>query len=140
MANEVVAHFLNGTMIKGTCLDVDPVRPTCHVKTADKGVLTVKLADLKALYFVKKLEGNPALKETIFLDPGDPRARGANPIELEFKDGEKAAGLTVHYPPTRPFFFVLPADPKSNNLRILVNKAAVAKMSGPGDASGAKPR
>ena len=138
MANEVVAHLLNGTMVKGTCLDVDPARPTCHVKTADKGVVTVKLSDLKALFFVKKLDGNPALRETVYLDPGDPRARGAFPIELEFKDGEKAAGLVVHFPPTRPYFFVLPADPQSNNLRILVNKAAVVKISG--GSGGAAPK
>ena len=29
------------------------------------------------------------------------------------------------YPPNRPFFFVLPMDPGSNNIRILVNRDAV---------------
>jgi hypothetical protein len=31
----------------------------------------------------------------------------------------------------RPFFFVLPADPASNNVRILINRAAVKRMSQP---------
>jgi hypothetical protein len=31
----------------------------------------------------------------------------------------------------RPFFFVLPADARSNNVRILVNRAAVKRMIQP---------
>jgi hypothetical protein len=37
----------------------------------------------------------------------------------------------VRYPPVRPFFFVLPADARSNNVRVLVNRAAVKRMSQP---------
>jgi hypothetical protein len=52
-------------------------------------------------------------------------------IALEFKDGERVTGLTARYPPVRPFFYVLPADTGSNNIRILVNRAAIAKVSQP---------
>jgi hypothetical protein len=31
----------------------------------------------------------------------------------------------------RPFFFVLPADSRSNNIRMLINRAAVKRMSQP---------
>jgi hypothetical protein len=65
------------------------------------------------------------------LEAGDGRARGSFPIALEFADGEKLVGLTVRYPPIRPFFFVLPADTRSNNVRVLINKAAVKRMSQP---------
>ena len=30
MANEVVAHYLDGRVVKGVSLDVDPGRPVCH--------------------------------------------------------------------------------------------------------------
>ena len=130
MANEVVAHYLNGKVVKGVSLDVDPGRPLCHIRTAE-GALEVKLKELKALFFVKNLVGDAARDEARKLEPGDGRARGSFPIELEFVDGESLVGLTVRYPPIRPFFFVLPADPGSNNVRVLVNKAAVKRMGQP---------
>ena len=130
MANEVVAHYLNGKVVKGVSLDVDPGRPLRHIRTAE-GALEVKLKELKALFFVKNLVGDAARDEARKLEPGDGRARGSFPIELEFVDGEKLVGLTVRYPPIRPFFFVLPADPGSNNVRVLVNKAAVKRMRQP---------
>ncbi len=37
-------------------------------------------------------------------------------------DGEQLLGLTVRFPPVKPFFFILPADGASNNIRILVTK------------------
>jgi hypothetical protein len=128
MANKVVAHYLDGRVIKGESLDVDPARPTCHVRTADKKTTEVKLLDLKALFFVKDLAGDPTHDEGTVVDASDVRTRGASGIAVEFADGERVVGLTVRYPPVRPFFFVLPADAGSNNIRILVNRAAVKRM------------
>jgi hypothetical protein len=62
-------------------------------------------------------------------------ALGSYSIELEFADGERLVGLTVRFPPVRPFFFVLPADARSNNVRVLVNRAAVKRMSQPPPAA-----
>jgi len=132
LANEVVARYIDGRLVKGTCLDVDPGRPTCHIKPAAPGkMVEVKLADLKALFFVKDFAGDSAHKEGNAVDPGDDRTLGFAAIELQFKDGEKIVGLTARFPPVRPFFFVLPADSASNNIRILVNRAAVVSLSQP---------
>jgi hypothetical protein len=49
-------------------------------------------------------------------------------VEITFADGERLGGLMNRYPPIGPFFFMLPIDPDSNNLRILVNREAVATM------------
>ena len=125
MANEVVAHFLDHRVVKGQSLDVDPTKPTCHIRTADQSVVEVKLADLKALFFVRDLAGDPAKHDAAAISPADARTRGAAVIELEFTDGERLLALTVRYPPIKPFFFILPADGTSNNVRILVNRAAV---------------
>ena len=130
MANEVVAHFVDGRLIKGISLDIDPARPTCHIKTSVRGMVEVKLADLKALFFVRDLTGNPGHQEKTVLDPADPRARGTQPIDLTFGDGERIVGLTNRYPPIKPFFFVVPVDLESNNIRILVNRSAVKSMTG----------
>jgi len=131
MPNEVVAHYLDGRIVKGISLDVDPGKPACHIRTPGQGTLEVKLAELKALFFVKDLTGNAGRKDVLELAAGDGRALGAFPIELEFADGERLVGLTVRYPPIRPFFFVLPADERSNNVRVLVNRAAVKRMGQP---------
>jgi hypothetical protein len=131
MANEVVAHFLDHRIVKGQSLDVDPAKPTCHVRTLDQGVVEVKLADLKALFFVRDLAGDPARNDDAVITPDDARVRGAAAIEIEFTDGERLVALTVRFPPAKPFFFVLPADGSSNNVRILVNRAAVREMRQP---------
>jgi hypothetical protein len=129
MLNNVVAHFTNGRIVKGTSLDVDVGKPMCHVRTESEGTVPVELKDLKALYFVKDLSGNPGYREHQDPQDGDVRIRGSRMIEIRFSDGEEMGGLTNRYPPTRPFFFVLPMDSKSNNIRILVNKGAIASIT-----------
>ena len=131
MANEVVAHYLDGRVVKGISLDIDPARPTFHIRIPDQQAIEVKLADLKALFFVKSLVGDPTRAEGSTVEAGDPRARGAHMIEVEFADGERVVGLTVRYPPVRPFFYVVPADGASNNLRILINRAAIVRLGQP---------
>lgn len=130
MKNNVVARYQDGRVVKGVSLDVDPSRPTCHVRPAGEPAVPVALADLKALFFVRSLEGNPEHNEESSLASGDPRSRGLTLVSLRFADGEVITGLTIRYPPNRPFFFVLPVDQKSNNIRILVNRAAVVSMEG----------
>lgn len=127
--NNIVAHFLDGRLVKGMTLDFEPGRPACHVKTRESGMVEIRLADLKALFFVKSLEGFADAKRTQTISPTDPRHRGSHAIEIEFTDGERLAGLTNQFPPIRPFYFVLPADPADNNIRILVNKGAVKNVT-----------
>jgi hypothetical protein len=136
MANEVVAHFLDGRLVKGTTLDVDPGRPTCHIKTAERGMVQIMLAELKALFFVRTLGGDPSYHEGTAVDSSDARSRGSTQIELQFADGERLVGLTPRFPPVRPFFYVLPADERSNNIRILVNRLAVRRLGQPAPAMG----
>lgn len=131
VANQVVARFLDGSVLKGMTLDVDPSRDTFHIRPPARQNIQVRLSELKALFFVRDLTGDPKRVEGMALEPEDTRARGAHPIEVEFADGERVVGLTVRYPPVRPYFYVLPADDSSNNIRILVNRSAVVRMSQP---------
>jgi hypothetical protein len=128
MSQRVVAHFIDHTIVKGTSVDVDPNRPLCHIQTPERQTIEVDLTQVKALYFVKDLEGQPEYDETHVPASGDVRLRGSRQVEIVFGDGEKLGGLMNRYPPNRPFFFVLPMDPASNNIRILVNRDAVAQM------------
>lgn len=128
IVNQVVAHYLDGRLIKGTSLDVAPTKPTCHVRTADQGGVEVTLADLKALYFVRTPEGDAAHQYATTPVPGDPRLAGSHRILLTFKDGEKMAVLANRYPPVGDYFFVLPVDGSGNTIRVLVNRAAVEEI------------
>ncbi len=85
----------------------------------------IPLADLKAVFFVKTLEGDKAHVERLDLAGASGQGR---PVRVAFKDGEVIAGFTVGYAPDRPGFFVIPVDPTSNNVRIFVVRAAVAKV------------
>ncbi len=124
----IVAHFINGSVKKGQSLDVDPKRPTCHLKTETGGTIEVALADMKALFFVRSATGDPARNEAKAPVPGDSRLVGARRVRVMFADQEEIVGLMNRYPPITPYFFMLPIDPLSNNVRILVNRAAVKEM------------
>jgi hypothetical protein len=126
--NKVVARYRDGRVIKGVSLDVSVDRPVCHVQQADGERVPVSLADLKALFFVRSLEGNAQHHESLIPDEGDPRSRGLTPVRVVFEDGEVIVGLTIRYPPNKLFFFLVPVDTASNNIRILVNSSALVSM------------
>lgn len=129
MSNKVVAHYDDGRILKGIGMDIDPARPVCHVRAEQGPAREVKLRDLKALFFVRSLEGDPGRTENLVPDFQDPRVRGSTVISMRFRDGEEIVGITIRYPPNRPFFFVVPVDAQSNNTRILVNRDAVVSVS-----------
>jgi hypothetical protein len=128
MINKVVAHYEDGRLIKGIGMDIDPARPVCHVRPEQGSAEKVELRELKALFFVRSLEGDPSRTRDNTPDFRDVRTRGASVISLRFRDGEEIVGITIRYPPIRPFFYVVPVDANSNNTRILVNRAAVVSM------------
>jgi hypothetical protein len=124
----VVARYRDGRLIKGTSVDVSADKPTCYVRTPDGQKQLVTLADLKALFFVKTLDGNARHDESMAAETGDRRSLGAAIVTVHFEDKEQLVGFTNRFPPRGPFFFITPVDNKSNNLRVLVNQAAVAKL------------
>jgi len=124
----IVARYRDGRTIKGTSLNVDPSRQTCHVTTDERRAVEVKLLDLKALFFVKDPTGNAAHNEATDATPGDTRLVGAKRIAVHFEDGEIVVGMVNRFPPMGRFFFMIPIDPKSNNLRILVNRVATRRI------------
>jgi hypothetical protein len=128
MEHKVVAHFLNGRLVKGASTSVALDRPPCHVMTPDHRAVLVPLSELKALFFVKDLEGDRTHRDHQVIGSSDPRATGAKRLKITFRDGEQLVALAPTYEGTRQLFYVLPADPSSNNLRILVNRKAVAAV------------
>jgi Family of unknown function (DUF6982) len=125
----IVAHLINGTVHKGTSLDVEPQKPLCHLTSETGESLEINLKDAKALFFVKDATGRKEYQESKESAPGDPRLVGARRVRVVFADGEEIVGLMNRFPPITPFFYMLPLDPESNNIRILVNREATKSIT-----------
>jgi hypothetical protein len=127
--NKVVARHADGRIVKGSTTDFSPAKDVFHVMPSGPGVnaVTVRLAELKAVFFVKDLAGNPRHDERKSFDPARPAV--GRKISIEFKDGEVLVGTTQGYQPDRPGFFLVPADPETNNERCYIVTAAVRKVT-----------
>ena len=129
--NKVVARFADGRVVKGMTMDFFPAKPLFHVSVvgAPPGTppMEINANDLKALFFVKDLAGNPAYVESKEFDPQ--RVVAGRKIRVLFKDGEVLVGTTTGYQPGRTGFFVEPADGGSNNERCYVVTAATAEVT-----------
>ena len=124
--NRVVARFTNGRTLKGTTTDFFPTRETLHIHH-DAAVETVKLAELKALFFVRDLVGNPEHKHSNEFDLTATVV--GRKIRVEFADGEVLVGTTQGYQPERAGFFVVPADRAANAERVFVLQASTRSVT-----------
>jgi hypothetical protein len=127
--NHVVAHFLDGKLLKGTTEDFSANRPSFHLHEIGQSRSTeVQCKKLKALFFVQDLDGNPDRRDLKgFLEgPGD--SNQGKKVAVRFKDREIIFGYTLSYSRERSGFFMTPADPGSNNLRIFVLTAATLEV------------
>jgi len=88
--NKVVARFADGRVLKGTTADFFAAKELFHlaVAVAPAGTepIEIRTADLKALFFVKDLMGNPGYVERKEFDPEHPPA--GRRIKVTFADGE----------------------------------------------------
>jgi hypothetical protein len=127
--NKVVAHLNDGTLIKGTTHDFSPMRPFFHVLPVDKTTsVQVRCRQVKAVFFVRTFEGNGGRRDLRgFLESPAETAQGKK-LAVRFKDGEILCGYSLSYSPDRPGFFVFPADPGSNNLRVYVVTTSTAEV------------
>ena len=124
--NQVVARFRDGRTIKGTTTDFLPTRETLHIHTATT-VETVRHVELKAIFFVRDLIGDPGRQDSNAFDLGQTVV--GKKIRVEFADGEVLVGTTQGYQPERAGFFVVPADAKANHERVFVVQAATRSVT-----------
>jgi len=124
--NRVVAHHRDGRLVKGSTTDFLPTRDTLHIHT-EESVETVRLAELKALFFVRDLIGDPARQHSNEFDVN--RSLHGRRIRVEFTDGEVLVGTTQGYQSERAGFFVAPADHEANHERVFVLQAATRKVT-----------
>jgi hypothetical protein len=126
MDNKVVVHLRDGRLIKGTTTNFSPTREAFHVTRLDGETVEVFLDQVKAVFFVKRLEGNLSYRERKSFKGAVGVGRK---VSCEFSDGEVLTGFVATYYPTRGGMFITPGDPKSNNDRIFVVKGATKSIS-----------
>ncbi len=125
----VVARFSDGRMLKGTTQDFLPNRPLFHlIRASDNATVDVHCKDLKAVFFVRTLEGNPGRQRLQgFVDAPATTAQGRK-VAVLFKDGELLCGYTLTYQAGRDGFFLFPVDESGNNMRAYVMVASAAEV------------
>jgi hypothetical protein len=121
---KVVVRYADGRLVKGYTFDFGPAQTRFHVfeqPSATGPSTQVLLRELKAVFFVRDFLGNPARQDGQKFPVGET----ARPhVEVRFRDGEVMVG-TADSPAEDPQgFFLIPADPESNNLRAYVVVAA----------------
>jgi len=142
--NKIVVRFADGRILNGQTGDFLPTKPSFHLapagpigpekpagqpkSTGPEKPSEVRVADLKAIFFVKEFRTRPHLNphQTVF-DPRKPAA--GRKIRVVFKDGEVLLGTTQGYDPARQGFFVIPADAASNNERCFVVTASTKEVA-----------
>jgi hypothetical protein len=126
---KVVARYVDGKIVKGISQDFSPNRDRFHVYLTESPSgepVEVLVKELKAVFFVRDFVGNSRYNERKEYIPEDkPSGRK---IEVTFADGEVLVGTTLGYDPKRPGFFLFPADPQSNNIRVFAAATAVKKV------------
>jgi hypothetical protein len=121
----VVVHFKDGRLLKGFTRDFNPTKTVFHLTSEqdkDRGSeYEVDLFDLKAVFFVKTLEGNKDYSEKRKFEEIDSSGLKGLKIKAEFADGEVIRGISLGFSKSVKGFFIIPVDPESNNERIFIN-------------------
>lgn len=124
----VVLRYLNGEMEK--CL----IKPyiSCSIKVIqvireDGSVRTIPIEKLKAIFFVKDLNGK-GHKEGAW-EEEDPNAlKVGKKVVITFKDGEKIKGKVIGEWKKGEGFFIYPIEKNTNNLKIFVVRSSVTEI------------
>src|SRR5262245_46502435 len=115
---KVVARFRDGRLVRGYTADFHPSKPQLHLSAEphSSDTLFLQLSQLKALFFVRDFNGDQMRVDRQEFGSA-PQGRK---VVVTFHDGETLLGSTLGYRGEGHGFFVQPADPRSNNLRVFV--------------------
>jgi hypothetical protein len=126
---KMIVRFADGRIKKGYSQDFSPNKPLFSLRNDRTGAREseeINLTELKAVFFVRTFAGNPHYKERKEFCEGDsPKGRK---VEVTFADDEILQGSVLGFSPKERGFFLFPADPKSNNVRVFVVNASVKEF------------
>ena len=129
MERKIVAHMKNSRLYKGTTGDFHPSSPSFTVKVEEgpwkDQVVTLEISRMKALFFVKLLEGDRDYREKKMARP---ESKVGKRVTVTFHDGESIRGTATGMKLKLPGFYLFPADPKRNNKRIFIVRDAIRNI------------
>ncbi len=129
---KVVARYVDGRLVKGTTYDLQRGRPRFYVFpepcASDASAIRVMVSDLKAVFFVRDLIGDPRHTERRDFPDGSTAPPSGFRVAVTFRDGEVLVGTTEDLPSSPDGLVVVPVDPRSNNLRVFVVPSAVRSL------------
>lgn len=127
--NLVVAHTLEGKLTIGSTPDFNQGREAFHIFTDIDQVdgELVYVNSLKALFFVKTLQGNPNYRGPVFSEDKIKELAGMK-LRILFKDGEVMYVTSEGYSPARSGFFAIPIDRNCNNEKMFVNSTSTESI------------
>jgi len=126
---KVVVRYSDGRVIKGVTKNFLPNKNRFHLSLADKPsreAVEVFVNDLKAVFIVRDFIGDLSYEER--KSRPEMEKPSGRKVEVTFVDGEVLVGSTLGYDLKRQGFFVFPADPRSNNIRVYAVSSAVREM------------
>jgi hypothetical protein len=128
----LIVRYRDGRTLKGFGRDFSPQRGRFQIWSSPdsdcppESRITVPLGNLKAVNFVRRLDGELSQSQ-----PTPNTVEPGRPIIVTFVDGEVLAATTLNYSEKAPGFFVTPVDKPTNNLRIYVVAKAIARVRFP---------
>jgi len=133
---KVILRFIDGKMLKGYIRDLKIAEEYLYLEDESSHQLKVRLKELKAIFYVKKFEGERGHQEK--KDFAGIR-QGTKRVLVKFKDGETIMGNMEGAIPWQKGFFlesmkekaftIIPVDEAGNNTRILVVTTAVKDVA-----------
>lgn len=124
----VVLRYLNGELEK--CF----IRPyiSCSQKIVqvikdDGSVRTIPIEKLKAIFFVKELNGK-GHKEGSWEEEDPSALKVGKKIMVVFKDGEKMKGKVLGSIEKGYGFFLYPLEKDTNNLKVFIVKSSILSI------------
>ncbi|MDA8099237.1 MAG: hypothetical protein M0042_06395 [Nitrospiraceae bacterium] len=133
---KIILRFVDGKMMKGFVSDLKLAEDHLFIEDETRQQLKVRLKELKAIFFVKRFEGNPSYQEKKIFAGTHPTMKR---VLVMFKDGENITGFIDGAIPWKKGFFLetmqekgfylLPVDQDSNNQKILVVATAVRDVA-----------
>ncbi|MBI5091543.1 MAG: hypothetical protein HZB26_03765 [Candidatus Hydrogenedentes bacterium] len=130
----LVVRFADGRLLCGVAFALNVKDTGFHLDLCDKNDTTtgetvqIRFSELKAVFFVRSFDGKH--------DKTTPPPREFPPegseLVVKFKDGELLRGYTPQrYDQDDPRFHLIPLDPKSNNLSVLIERRAIVGVYTP---------
>ncbi|MBN2311898.1 MAG: hypothetical protein JXR94_23160 [Candidatus Hydrogenedentes bacterium] len=129
----LVVRYKDGRTKYGVCFALNPRDTGFHLDLvnaegiASGDVIQVRFSDLKAVFYVKSFDGK--FDKHAHYREWSPEG---NELIVEFQDGEVIRGFSLHaYDSEVARFHLIPSEPESNNISILIEKSAVTAIFSP---------